>query len=390
LAFRQIDPAGNEWKLVFSPGDGGYNDLQRVDPKAALTDFTKVQLYNLTTDPGEQTNLLAGGGNQLMQQKALQLQSLMQSNIYAGRSTSIPPRTSTNGTSTMLVDFGHINNQTNSAGWNNLAGNTFGDPSFAKGLYDSGGGYMGIVLKSQFVNMPNSTGVTDPAADYNGPYPAALAGIPASALQDGFYFADSGRLELTLEQLDAHATYDLLFYSATKFGMDYTLFTVTGGGAAQQGHIAPVVNNSTQVAEFLGITADTLRRIRIVVEGRQANGSVENPNVGFDGRGEPNFMRIVEHLLEVPGDFNGDRYVDTADYSAWQAQYGMVGSGLAADGNHDGVVDGADYIIWRKAILAVAPGSGSGFGFTSSVPEPVSFVLIAIGVFGCLANARRR
>jgi hypothetical protein len=326
-----------------------------------------------------------------MQQKALQLQSLMQSNIYAGRSTAIPPRTSTNGVSTMLVDFGHINSQTNSAGWNNLSGNTFGDPSFAKGLYDQGGGYMGIVVKSQFVNAPNSTGVADPAANYNGPYPAALAGVPDSALQDGFYFADSGKLVLTLEQLDAHATYDLLFYSASKFGMDYTLFTVTGA-TTQTGHITPVNNNATQVAEFLGITADALRQIHIDVEGRQPNGSEQNPSVNFDGRGQLNFMRIIEHLLEVPGDFNGDRYVDSADYSAWQAQYGMTGSGLAADGNHDGVVDGGDYLIWRKAIATIIPASGSGSGsnFTPSVPEPSTCLLASFGLIGLIANSVRR
>jgi len=178
----------------------------------------------------------------------------------------------------MLVDFGHNSYQTNLPGWNNFSANTFGHPTLTKGLYDSGGGYMGIVIKSEFVNAVQWTGVADPAANYNGPYPAALAGIPASALQDGFYMADDGKLVLTLQSLDAHATYDLLFYSGTKYGMDYTLFTVTGA-TTQQGHIAPVVNNATQTAEFLGITPDALRQIRIDVEGRQPNGSVQNPNV---------------------------------------------------------------------------------------------------------------
>jgi len=30
MAIRQIDSAGNEWKLIFTPGDGGYN----VQPKS--------------------------------------------------------------------------------------------------------------------------------------------------------------------------------------------------------------------------------------------------------------------------------------------------------------------------------------------------------------------
>jgi hypothetical protein len=289
----------------------------------------------------------------------------------------------------MLVDFGHINSQTNSAGFNNLSGNTFGDPSFAKGLYDSGGGYMGIVLKSQFVNAPNSTGVADPAANYNGPYPAALAGVPTEALQDGFYFADSGKLVLSLEQLDAHATYDLLFYSASKFGMDYTLFTVTGA-TTQQGHIAPVNNNATQVAEFLGITADALRQIHIDVEGRQANGSVENPGVNFDGRGQLNFMRIIEHLLEIPGDYNNDRIVDGADYVSWKNAYGTTGTGLAADGNHDGVVDNSDFVIWRKAMVANGAGSGSNVGqLLATVPEPTGAFLSIVAITSLMLYSSR-
>jgi arylsulfatase A len=388
MAIRQIDSAGNEWKLIFTPGDGGYLDTQKVDPKATITDFSKLQLYNLTSDPGEQSNLLSGGGSQGTQQKALQLQGLLQGYIYSGRSTAVPPRTSITGASTMLVDFGNNLSQTNLPGWNNLAGNTFGDPSFAKGLYDQGGGYMGIVLKSQFVNAGSSTGVTDPAANYNGPYPAGLAGVPDTALQDGFYVADNGKLVITLESLDAHATYDLLFYSATKFGMDYTLFTVIGA-TTQQGHIAPVVNNATQVAEFLGITADSLRRIEIDVEGRQPNGSLQNPSVNFDGRGQLNFMRIIEHLLEIPGDFNGDRIVDSADYYAWRSALGTTGTN-AADGNHDGVVDGSDYLIWRKAISSIATGSGSGSAqLPSGVPEPTGIILFAVAMMGLALNSPR-
>jgi hypothetical protein len=200
--------------------------------------------------------------------------------------------------------------------------------------------------------------------------------------------ADGNKLVITLESLDAHATYDLLFYSASKFGMDYTLFTVTGA-TTQQGHIAPVNNNATQVAEFLGITADALRRIEIDVEGRQPNGSEQNPSVNFDGRGQINFMRIIEHLLEIPGDFNGDRIVDSADYAAWQSAFGTTGTS-AADGNHDGIVDGNDYIIWRRAMLANAAGSGSGIAQpASTVPEPTGAILFAIAMMGLVLYSSR-
>jgi hypothetical protein len=125
--------------------------------------------------------------------------------------------------------------------------------------------------------------------------------------------------------------------------------------------------------------------ITVDFEGRFANGAP-------GGGGFLNFMRIVEHLLEVPGDYNNDRYVDGADYVAWQSAYGQEGTGLAADGNHDGIVDGADYTIWRKAVAAVAPGAGAGAGlsFTELVPEPCACALAAVGLTGFFWNLPRR
>jgi hypothetical protein len=90
-------------------------------------------------------------------------------------------------------------------------------------------------------------------------------------------------------------------------------------------------------------------------------------------------MRIIEHLLEIPGDFNGDRIVDAADYSTWRSAFGATGANTA-DGNHDGVVDGNDYAIWRKAMLAIAgPGLGSS-QFSSAVPEPTGVILFAVAM----------
>ncbi len=396
LDIRQTDSAGNNWKLIFTSGDGGTNPIEGskvVDPKAALTDFTKVQLYNLTSDPGESTNLLSGGGSAAMQQKALQLQKVLQGYMYAGRSTAIPPRTSTTGTSTMLVDFGLTTQTTNLVGWNNVNGNADGDPSVAKGLYDQGGGYMGIILKSQFVNAGQSTGVCAAVCNWNGPYPSDVASYPSDALKDGFYMKDGQKLVVSLENLDAHATYDFLFYAGAQNFIDYSLFTVTGA-TSQQGFIAPVNHNSTQTVHIDGIMADASGKITINVEGRRADGSLEDPNIVGDANGMINFMRIIEHLLEVPGDFNNDRYVDSADYAAWKSQFGMTGSGLAADGNHDGVVDAGDYNIWRKAMSSITPGAGAGSGLVITgpgvVPEPTSCGLAAMGLVALISTLGRR
>ena len=65
LAIRASDPDGTEWKLLFSTG-GGANfggaapEGEKFDPMGSLGQgsWSRVQLYNLSTDVGERTNLL--------------------------------------------------------------------------------------------------------------------------------------------------------------------------------------------------------------------------------------------------------------------------------------------------------------------------------------------
>ena len=62
---RQVDSAGNEWKLAFTPTDGGFSGTA-INPALPITNFSQLQLFNLTADPSETTNLLAGGGTEAM------------------------------------------------------------------------------------------------------------------------------------------------------------------------------------------------------------------------------------------------------------------------------------------------------------------------------------
>jgi len=81
---RQVDSAGNEWKLAFTPTDGGFSGTA-INPALPITNFSQLQLFNLTADPSETTNLLAGGGTEPMRQKALALQTLLLQLMNAGR-----------------------------------------------------------------------------------------------------------------------------------------------------------------------------------------------------------------------------------------------------------------------------------------------------------------
>jgi arylsulfatase A-like enzyme len=81
---RQVDSAGNEWKLAFTPTDGGFSGTA-INPALPITNFSQLQLFNLTADPSETTNLLAGGGTEPMRQRALELQTLLLQLMNSGR-----------------------------------------------------------------------------------------------------------------------------------------------------------------------------------------------------------------------------------------------------------------------------------------------------------------
>ncbi len=64
-----------------------------------------------------------------------------------------------------------------------------------------------------------------------------------------------------------------------------------------------------------------------------------------------------ELFIEViPGDFNRDNVVTTADYDYWRDNFSATTApGLRADANHDGLVDTADYTIWRDNYVPPVP-----------------------------------
>ena len=93
-------------------------------------------------------------------------------------------------------------------------------------------------------------------------------------------------------------------------------------------------------------------------------------------------------VLGLPGDFNGDGWVDAADYTTWRDHLGD-GDESALNGNGDGMngVDAGDYTLWVDSFGTHNEGGGSlGAG---NVPEPASVTLMAMGLIG-LATARRR
>jgi hypothetical protein len=235
--------------------------------------------------------------------------------------------------------------------------------------------------------MTDHTGVNAAAANYNGPYPAALAGLPQSAVQDGLYVRDGARLTIELSNLKADHVYDFLIYGAASNLGDRSLYRVIGSTTTEV-QIGPLINNATQVATFNGIGPDANREINIEFEGRLLNGSPHNPNVVADAMGRINFLQIVERLRPLPGDYNADNIVNSLDYNVWRTRLGTANA--AADGNGNGVVDAADYVLWRKNFGRMRSASGGSLAENSSpVPEPVAGVLLLWGLAFSAGPARR-
>ena len=94
-----------------------------------------------------------------------------------------------------------------------------------------------------------------------------------------------------------------------------------------------------------------------------------------------NYYKILNHdfgitsfTIQISGDFDLDGDLDGNDFLIWQRNFPIL-SGTAnsssGDANGDGNVDGDDFLIWQ-----------SNFSFPASitsVPEPTSLVLLALG-----------
>ncbi len=83
----------------------------------------------------------------------------------------------------------------------------------------------------------------------------------------------------------------------------------------------------------------------------------------------------------VPGDVNGDRIVDLVnDYATIKSHFGTnVASRTLGDVTGDGVVNLFDFAQW-KGNYPFPAGGGGGGSAAALVPEPVSSVLIALGL----------
>ncbi len=97
----------------------------------------------------------------------------------------------------------------------------------------------------------------------------------------------------------------------------------------------------------------------------------------------------------VGADFDGSGIVDAADLAIWRANFGITdgASVLQGDADGDGDVDGVDFLLLQQQYggpPVPAAGAGALLGLSTTVPEPASGLLLAVGAMLALAAVRRR
>jgi hypothetical protein len=91
---------------------------------------------------------------------------------------------------------------------------------------------------------------------------------------------------------------------------------------------------------------------------------------------------IALRVLGPPGDADLDNDVDTTDYDAWKTSFGRrIIPYYGPDFNGDGWVDTADYVVWRKMSQVPMPGL--------AVPEPPSGLCACFAVAAGIRPRRR-
>jgi hypothetical protein len=83
----------------------------------------------------------------------------------------------------------------------------------------------------------------------------------------------------------------------------------------------------------------------------------------------------------IPGDFNGDTVVNSADLTKWKGDFGVNAN---SDANGDGKSDGADFLIWQRNFGAAAATVAA-----AAVPEPATAMLLMGGCAVAAIGMRR-
>ena len=93
-------------------------------------------------------------------------------------------------------------------------------------------------------------------------------------------------------------------------------------------------------------------------------------------------VTYVQSAPSMPGDFDGNGFVNAADLEQWKGDYGVNDD---SDADDDNDTDGADFLIWQRNL-----GQGAAAPLAAAVPEPAGIALGWLALGGLAASRRRR
>jgi hypothetical protein len=126
----------------------------------------------------------------------------------------------------------------------------------------------------------------------------------------------------------------------------------------------------------------TTRTQKVFYSREATQNSSEIPN-SLDPSWRPQLS--VKFTPPPTGDYNGNGFVDAADYVLWRKTVGQPATpaGSGADGDKSGTIDAPDYTYWRARLGTIV----NGVGTVQQVPEPAYAAWLLMGV---LAYSPRR
>jgi hypothetical protein len=183
-------------------------------------------------------------------------------------------------------------------------------------------------------------------------------------LNDGDYF---GRSVASLGDLNGDGVHDLAVGAyrddtgGSGRGALHVLFLNANGRVQGSEKIASATGGGPQlldddrfgsgVAAIGDLDGDDVAELAV--------GAETDHTVGTN-RGAVHVLFLLPAPVGVPGDFNQNNTVDTADFVAWRNTLGLnVPPFTGADGSGNGVVDQADYDVWRANFGRTVPVSAS-------------------------------
>ena len=240
-----------------------------------------------------------------------------------------------------------------------------------------GTGYIGTIADPSNVTLTGDVTTPGRAIMYPGDINATTGAFPNLTSSPGV-LTIHGNLSF-----DANSAFNVDITGAT-VGTQYDQVisdgTIALGSAALNialGAFTPAGTETFKLIDNLGVGAisGVFGSINGVAgpfaEGAPVTLGSQTYHITYAGGTGGNDVMLLGTPAGVPGDFNGNGTVDSADYVLWR-----LGGPLANEVSDTGVVNGQDYLDWHER-FGNPPGSGSSLGL-AAVPEPATIVLLAL------------